>query len=148
MFVCHVCQSLPALTLSPGLQPTSLPVCPLWDGTRCPWCYYPRTLPGRAGGRFPPIILISNGQPGEREWVRERERKRPKQKGGFSPAEPSALTLSLLLSLSDSALDNQLLKSRGFILCLNAAKAKTWKLHTYCKQGKELYYRVCHILTQ
>ena len=62
------------------------------DGTRCPWCYYPRTLPGRAGGRFPPIIVISNGQPGGRE--------RPREKGGGWFQLSLSLALSLSLSFS------------------------------------------------
>lgn len=66
VLVCHICQPLPAPYSFSSLL-LSEPVCPLSDGTRCPWCYYPRTLPGRARGRFPPIIVISNGQPGERE---------------------------------------------------------------------------------
>lgn len=109
MFVCHGCLSLPGLSSFPAYFP--LPVCPLCDGTRCPWCYYPRTLPGRARGRFPPIIVISNGQPGERgrEWARGLERK-----GRLILTEP----LSRSLSLSGSALDNQLLKSVGRIIWL------------------------------
>lgn len=71
VLVCHVCQPLPAPYGFSNLL-LSEPVCPLSDGTRCPWCYYPRTLPGRARGRFPPITVISNGQPGEREWEKER----------------------------------------------------------------------------
>lgn len=34
MFVCHGCQSLPALSSFPAYFP--VPVCPLCDGTRCP----------------------------------------------------------------------------------------------------------------
>ena len=66
----HVCVPwLPALSSFPAYF--SVPVSSVCDGTRCPWCYYPRTLPGTAGGRFPPIIVISNGRPGDRERVRE-----------------------------------------------------------------------------
>lgn len=68
MLVCHGCQVSAAF-----LPPSLCTVCPLCDGTRCPCCYYPRTLPGRARGRFPPIIVISNGQPRGRGSERERE---------------------------------------------------------------------------
>lgn len=74
MFVCHGCQSMPALYSFPAYF--TVPQCPLFDGTWCPWCYYPRTLPGRAGGRFPPIIVISDVQPGEGDSEGERSREK------------------------------------------------------------------------
>lgn len=52
VLVCHVCQPLPAPYSFSSLL-LSEPACPLSDGTRCPWCYYPRTLPGRARGEVP-----------------------------------------------------------------------------------------------
>lgn len=71
MFVCHGCQFPAYLALHC--------VSSVWC-TRCPCCYYPRTLPGRARGRFPPIIVISNGQPRGREQERESERQRQRQR--------------------------------------------------------------------
>lgn len=124
VLVCHVCQPLPAPYSFSGLLLPE-PLCPLSDGTRCPWCYYPRTLLGRARGRFPPIIVISNGQPGEREWEKERG-------GGWT--EP--LSPVFFSPLSAPALDKEPLKSAGCILgCFMCSETK--------KTGTSGRFQIC-----
>lgn len=107
MLVCHSCLWITALYAFPAYLPE--PLCPLCDGTRCPWCYYPRTLPDRARGRFPPI-MISNDQP---ETQRKGGKERPRRRGEVDSIWASPFAS---FTLTGPALCDRLMMSVGFVL--------------------------------